>query len=269
MSDWLALSREEVARSGGKHIATAVLYFNGTRRWFRSQTKDGQLYEEVTQEAHRAVSQLCYEHGMTTLVQPLLGYDLLARGREYMRMAMEAVGCLVTDHYRSWLVENEIQLCLYGDWRAAMTESGYAETVEKLSELTEDTQRIAKRRLLLGLFADEGLGRIASLAQVVPDSQHLVRAYYGVEIEPINLMIGSGQPAIWDIPLLDINKASLYFMQAPTFCLTEKRLREILYDHLYERENDDGSEEDVKLEDWTNYGILGLGKRTSRGWIAT
>ncbi len=124
LSDWLALSREEVARSGGKHIATAVLYFNGTRRWFRSQTKDGQLYEEVTQEAHRAVSQLCYEHGMTTLVQPLLGYDLLARGREYMRMAMEAVGCLVTDHYRSWLVENEIQLCLYGDWRRCSPSKG-------------------------------------------------------------------------------------------------------------------------------------------------
>ncbi|SOJ56897.1 Diterpene synthase [Mycobacterium simulans] len=269
LSDWLTLSREEVARIAGKHIATTVLYFNGTRRWFRSQMKDWQLYEKITQEAHRAVSQLCYEHGMTTLIQPLLGYDLLTRGPEYMHMAMEAVGCLVTDDYRSWLVENEIQLCLYGDWRAAMTESGYAQTVEKLSQLTEETHGAAKRRLLLGLFADEGLGRIASLAQAVPDGQHLVRAYYGVEIEPVNLMIGSGQPAVWDIPLLDINKASLYFMQAPTFCLTEERLRKILYDHLYERENDDASQGDLKLEDWTNYAILGLGKRTPRGWIAT
>ena len=57
-------------------------------------------------------------------------------------------------------------------------------------------------------------------------------------------------------------------MQAPTFILTEENLRKILYEHLYERRNDDEVQENLKAEDWEDYSTLGLGKNTSRGWVA-
>lgn len=269
LSDWLTLSCEQIANIGGKNIDTAVLYINGTRRWFRSQCEDWQNYGKLVEEAHRRVSQLCYEHGINTLIQPVLGYDLLTRGAGYLRMAVEALGSLVADDYRRWFVENEIQVCFYGNWRSALAETGHREIVGELSRLMKFTRTHGKRRLFIGLFADEGLKRIVDLAHCTCDDGEFLRAYYGAAVGPVNIVIGSGQPAIWDIPLLDINKANLYFMQAPTYFLAEARLREILHDHLYRRRNDDELQEDLDLDDWSDYAILGLGEDTPRGWLAT
>jgi len=268
LPEWLTLTRDEIAHVGGNNLSTVVLYVNGTRRWFQSHTQDWQFYERRSGEAHRRISQLCYEHGVKTLIQPLQGYDLLGRGPEHFRMAAEAVASLAGDVYRSWFAKEEIQVCLYGNWKAAFRERGFTATVEKLSRLTQETRSFARHRLLIGLFADEGLDRIAAIAREAPDGRQLVRAYYGVDVGPVNLVIGSGQPTIWDIPLLDINKASLYFLQAPTFFMTEENLRKILFDHLYERRNDDEVKEDLTAADWQDHSILGLGKHTARGWVA-
>jgi hypothetical protein len=92
--------------------------------------------------------------------------------------------------------------------------------------------------------------------------------YYGQPVGPIDLIIGSGQPAIWDLPLLDINKASLYFLQAPTFCLSREILRKILYDHLYQRINDDELYDNLPAETWRRVEVLGIGRRTEKGWHA-
>ena len=268
LPEWLTLSRAEIAETVGINIATMVFYLNGSRRWFQSQKKDWKLYGKLSGEAHRQTSQLCYEHGVKTLIQPFFGYDLLERGPEYFHMIAEGLASLVADEYRSWFGKEEIQVCLYGDWKEALRERGFTATGEKLSQLMQETQGFARRRLVIGLFADEGLDRIASIARVAQGGRQLLRNYYGVDVEAVNLVIGSGQPAIWDIPLLDINKASLYFMQAPTFFLTEENLRRILYDHLYARRNDDEVRENLKAEDWKDYSILGLGKNTPRGWVA-
>jgi hypothetical protein len=84
----------------------------------------------------------------------------------------------------------------------------------------------------------------------------------------VDFIIGSGQPAIWDLPLLDINKASLYFLQAPTFCLDQQTLRRILYDHLFIRVNDDEVPTQVSKQQWQPCQILGMGEKTEMGWTA-
>jgi hypothetical protein len=97
----------------------------------------------------------------------------------------------------------------------------------------------------------------------------LVGRYYGQPVGPVDLVVSSGQPAIWDIPLLDINKASLYFLQAPTFCLNQETLRRIFYDHLYQRVNDDDLYDNLTNQEWEDIEVLGIGQRTRKGWIAT
>jgi hypothetical protein len=216
------------------------------------------------------LSQLFYNHGFTTLIQPLLGYDLLDRGPSYLKLALEqGLAELTTKDYCAWYQQAEIRVTFYGNWITTLTEMGFGSTVDSLKTLMAQTQPYPKRRLLLGIFADGDLDQIVTLAQTLQPGEDLLQRYYGQSVGPVDLIIGSGQPAIWDLPLLDINKAGLYFMQAPTFCLDRDVLRRILYDYLYERVNDDRIYENLMPQEWRGFEILGLGRRSRKGWIAT
>jgi adenosine tuberculosinyltransferase len=47
--------------------------------------------------------------------------------------------------------------------------------------------------------------------------------------------LGFAQPALFDVPLLSTGQEDLYATLTPSADLTEKQLREILYDHLVTR----------------------------------
>jgi hypothetical protein len=270
LPEWLQLDDDEIAPAAAHKAATAVIYLNGTRRWFLSQNKDWADYARSTGRAQRQLSQLFYNHGLTSLIQPLLGYDLLERGPLYLKLAVEqGLAELASKAYLSWYHQGQIRVTLYGNWAATLTELGFGAVVDSLRNVIAETQGYSKRRLLLGVFADGGMQQIVSLSRQLGPGQDLRRCYYGQPVGPVDIIVGSGQPAIWDLPLLDINKASLYFLQAPTFCLDKETLRRILYDHIYERVNDDQLYEGLRPQEWRGFEILGLGKRSRKGWIAT
>jgi hypothetical protein len=174
---------------------------------------------------------------------------------------------LTKEEYRNWYHQAQIRVSLYGNWTHALADLGFEDVIELLRMVTETT-RYTKHKLLLGVFADEGLDNITKLARTVHQGEELLHRYYGQPVGPVDLVIGSGQPAIWDLPLLDINKASLYFIQAPTFFLDKDTLRRILYDHIYQRINDDELYESLTPQEWGNFEVLGLGRRSRKGWIA-
>ncbi|MFN8455711.1 MAG: hypothetical protein U0401_13770 [Anaerolineae bacterium] len=269
LSEWLQLDDQTVANIVAPRISTAVIYLNGTRRWFLNQNKNWNDYAKTAGLAHRELSQLFYQHGIQTLIQPLMGYDLLERGYDYLQMAVkQGLTELISPQYRDWYHQFEIRVTLYGNWSATLTEKGFTE-VTSLLQLAAETSCYTKHKLLLGVFADEGLDNIVSMAKGINQGKELLHQYYGQPIDPVDLIIGSGQPAIWDLPLLDINKANLYFFQAPTFCLGKETLRQILYDHLYQRINDDALDDNLTTpEEWMSGKVLGLGRRTQKGWIA-
>jgi hypothetical protein len=267
-SEWLQLNNPTIANIVAGRVSTAVIYLNGTRRWFLSQNKNWADYTKITGAAHRRLCQLVYDHGIQTLVQPLMGYDLLERGPDYLKMAVEqGLTELLSPDYQSWYHRAEISVTLYGNWLNALTELGFNEIVESL-KLIAQTSCHNKHKLLLGAFADDGLDNIVAMAKGVSQGKELLRRYYGQAVGPVDLIIGAGQPAIWDLPLLDINKANLYFLQAPTFCLNQETLRRILYDHLYQRLNDDGLYDNLTREAWREGKVLGVGQRTEKGWVA-
>lgn len=269
LSEWLCLTDQQVAQAVASRISTAVVYLNGTRRWFLSQHKDWADYTRVVTGAHRALSQLFYDHGIQTLIQPFWGYDLLTRGPDYLKLAIEqGLLELSKPDYQSWFQQMAIRVTLYGNWESALSDRGFSSVVEALHRAVKETAHYTGHKLLLGLFADEGLENIAALAKEVRTGEALLNRYYGQPAGPVDLIVGSGQPAIWDLPLLDVNKASLYFVQAPTFCLTQRDLRQILYDHLYQRVNDDGLYDHLSPQAWQNHKILGLGQQTGQGWVA-
>jgi hypothetical protein len=266
---WLNLSTAEIAEIVAAQATTAAVYLNGTRRWFLSRSQNWEEYTSMTAVAHRELNQLLYEHGLRTLIQPLLGYDLLERGKDYLTMAVEqGLMELVKPEARDWFHQLEVRVTFYGNWREMLGKHGFDPVIDSLVTLTKETQGYTRHKLLFGVFADEGLDRVVSLARQVNDGEALLTAYYEQPITPVNFVIGSGQPVIWDLPLLDINKASLYFMQAPTFYLNQPMLQSILYDYLYCRVNDDALYEDLSEQRWQKYQVIGIGQQTQGGWIA-
>jgi hypothetical protein len=260
LQDWLELDNQAIARIVAPRASTAVIYLNGTRRWFLTQSKDWADYAKITGLAQRQLSQLFYDHGIQTVIQPMLGYDILERGPEYHQLAfVQGLGELGTKDYREWYRRAEIRVTIYGNWLTALTELGFLTTVNLMNELMEETRQHTKHKLVLGVFADEGLDRIVALSKNVKHGEELLGAYYGQPVGAVNLIIGSGQPVIWDLPLLNINKASLYFLQAPTFCLDKNILRRIFYDHLYQRVNDEELDGNVNAQLWQDFEIIGLG----------
>ena len=270
LSDWFELDNQAIARIVAPHASTAVIYFNGTRRWFLTQSKDWADYPRIIGETHRNLSQLFFDHGVSTLIKPIVGYDLLKRGPDYQQAAIEqGLAELSSKDYRDWFHRAQARLSFYGNWKAVLTDLGFTKIVDLFNELVEETRHYTQCGILFGVFADEEVDRIVSVAKHVANGGELLREYYGRSVGPVNLIIGSGQPAIWDIPLLNINTASLYFLQAPTYCLNKETLRRILYDHLYQRVNDDDLYDNLNPEEWASLEVLGIGKRTWKGWIAT
>jgi hypothetical protein len=268
LSEWLQLDDQVIAPIVSQKISTTVIYLNGTRRWFLSQSKNWADYVKLTGVAHRQLCQLFYNHGIQTLIQPLMGYDLLERGPDYLKMAVEqGLAELITPDYLNWYRQAQIRVTFYGNWLSTLNDLGFSEIVASL-KLIAETSRYGKHKLLFGAFADEGLDNIVNMAKDVNHGEELLSRYYGQPVGPVDLIIGSGQPAIWDLPLLDINKASLYFFQAPTFCLRQDTLRQILYDHLYQRINDDKLYDNLTTREWQRARVLGVGRRTEKGWVA-
>ena len=70
---------------------------------------------------------------------------------------------------------------------------------------------------------------------IMPDRQTLIKICYGEPLPPVSLFITSGKFDHFGMPLLETDDTSLYFTVAPSPYLTERRLRAMLYDHLYNR----------------------------------
>ena len=268
LQEWLELDNQTITRIVAPRASTAVIYLNGTRRWFLTQSKDWADYPKVVSEAHRALCQLFFDHGISTLIKPIVGYDLLKRGPDYQQAAIEqGLAELGSKDYRDWFHRAQVRLSFYGNWKAVLPDLGFAKIVDLFNELMDETRHYTQCGILFGVFADEEVDRIVSVAKHVANGEELLREYYGWPIGPVNLIVGSGQPAIWDIPILNINTASLYFLQAPTYCLNKETLRHILYDHLFQRASDDELYDNLATEEvWKRPGVLGIGQFTQQGW---
>jgi len=273
LAEWLALADARLKQVVSSRISTAVIYLNGTRRWFLSRSDDWSAYATITSQAQRALNQTFFDYGLQTLIQPVLGYDLVSRGPEYMAFALEqGLAALANSDSQAWYQQHQIRVTFYGNWPAVLDEHGFTDLKTSLQQLEAETAQYSQYNLLFGLFADEGLDRVVELAKQLQPDETLLTAYYGQPVGPVDLIVGSGQPGIWDLPLLDINQANMYFLQAPTFCLTAPALRRILYDHLYQRKNDDELYDHLAPNTgpniWQDFEILGIGRQTNHGWEA-
>jgi tuberculosinol/isotuberculosinol synthase len=280
----------EVARlMGAAGPKVCVFPINGTRRWFvlehsvPPEEDYAEVYCSVAAERHIDLYRLFFEHGVGTLLAPIFGPDLLARGEAYAKMAIEGLALLAThpaflEFYRTY----QVRVRFYGDYRQYFDSTPYAYLVDLLDGLTVQTRVHDRHRLFFGICAHDATETIAGLAVQyhiehgrVPDKGTLVELYYGEYVEPADLFIGFDKFCVFDMPLVSTGDEDLYFTVSPSPYLSERQFRDILHDHLFARRGEArdystlGHEERIWMKNF--YGAnrektLGVGMKRGEIW---
>lgn len=253
LTPFLDLPVEEVARlvhAAGTRVA--VFPINGTRRWFMIEHRDdaeagfSSTYLHVIVQRHVDLYRQFFDCGIDTLLTPAFGPDLVERGETYMEMVAEGLTHLATHPvFLGFFEEYQVRVRFYGEYERFFRGTRHAHLLDTFREVMARTADNDRFRLLFGICAGDATESIATLAVryyrehgLVPDRDTLVELYYGEQIAPVSLFIGFDKPCVFDMPIIATGNEDLYFTVSPSFYLTERHLRMILYDHLYSRRNE-------------------------------
>jgi hypothetical protein len=279
--DFLRLPAEEVARlvqAAGSHVCAFPI--NGTRRWYwleyPAEAAAGSSEHYLRASAQRLVEvyQLFFDHGFQTLLVPVFGPDLLARGDDYMQSVVgQGLRWFARDEPLWDLCRAyEVRVRVYGDARRYLCGTAYARDLEAFEEAAEThTGGCSRRRLFFGVCAHDPTERVAEIGAEffrlhgrVPSRREVVKAYYGEYVEPVSLFIGFERPAAFDMPLLATGNEDLYFTVCPSLSIDAPTLRAILYDHLFARRIDESDYSALHSDDWQ---LLADFYRLNRGHV--
>ncbi len=294
LDGFLKLSTEEVAhlvRASGPKVC--VFPINGTRRWFTleygSQSFDDPIkaYMDISGKRHIELYKLFFDHGVDTLLTPVIGPEILATRDAYMqKIGGEGLARLVTHpDFVSFYDEYDVRVRFYGEYRTNLAETPYEYLSDLFDGIVQQTNQHKRFRLFFGAFADNlnSTQVAASYAVeyykklgIIPDQKAIVEMYYGEYIEKADIFIGFDRFSAFDYPFLNSGEEDLYFTIAPSMYMTERQLRSIIYDHLYLRRDTDADYSSFSASDLNslrNYYLenrdasYGVGSRFYGVWI--
>ncbi len=250
-AEWFAWPAVEIAgwiRRQGKPLVMAWPW-NGTQRaWLvnrRRRSDDESDYLAYITPLQAGLVRMAFDHGVEVLLVPGLGGDLLERGEDYVAYA--AAGLQQVLDHPAWqeLTSADVRVGFYGDYEF------YADRVvlRPLFEVCRRIQRAFASRsgpsLLFG-FMPENVPSIARMTVELyqrqgrtPTKAELVKHYYGGPITDLDIFVFSDTPHLFDVPLITTGRESLYATLGPSVLMTERQLREILYDHYVLRRTPD------------------------------
>jgi tuberculosinol/isotuberculosinol synthase len=289
---FLDLPVEEIAqrvREFGPKVC--VFPINGTRRWFVLEHPElasaelGETYLRITGQRHIELYRLFFDHGIQTLLTPIFGPDLLARGDDYEALLERGLLWFAQDQaFLDFYDAYGVRVRIYGDARRHLVDSPFAPALDAYDELVARTACHQNHRLFFGVCAHdaaETVARIGIRFQEAhgrpPSKREIVEAYYGEWVEPVDLFIGfADRPAVFDMPLVTTGSEDLYFTVSPSLYLNVQTLRLILYDQMFARQVDDADYGELSPADWqtmeklytrNNNNVLGLGRRDQSGTV--
>ena len=257
LQEFLQLPINEVASlvkaSGSKVV---VFPINGTRRWFMleygNQKFDNPIeaYTDIVIKKHIELYKLFFDHGVETLITPVIGSEVLETRDDYMeKIGAEGLAGIATrGDFLSFYEEDKVRVNFYGDYRNALEATPYENILTLFDGLAEKTKQRGRARLFFGVFADERKAdeQTAKFAVdyfkkkgEVPTRNSIVEHYYGEYVDKADIFIGFDRLSVFDYPFLRWGGEDLYFTVTPSLYMDEKQLRSILYDHLYTRRVDE------------------------------
>ncbi len=276
-----------LVRAAGPKVC--VFPINGTRRWFMmeyplSHGEDmASVYRDVAAKRHIELYTLFFEHGVDSLLTPIFGPDLLERGEAYTKMATEGLALLATHaDFVEFYDAHQVRVRFYGDYREYFGATPHAYLADLFDEVTARTLSHDRHRLFFGVCAQSATEQVARLAVqyhaehgCVPDKRDLVEMYYGEYVKPVDLFIGFDRFCAFDMPLVATGNEDLYFTVSPSPYLSERQLRDVLYDHLYSRRGGEPDYSALESDDWKLMNLyyranmdktVGVGVRRGQIW---
>ena len=247
LQEWLSWPTERVSRwvSAQREPVVMGWPYNGTRRWYaayRRENPGAKDYLGVLIRRQAELHRLIFAHGVSVILAPSFGAETLKRGEAYTRYALSGLLQLSDDEVYRGLIDSGVRIRFYGDYEEALAAPYFRSVLEACATLTGATASGDGPLLLIGLFADAPYPTIARLSVELaerkgrlPDRMGLIEAYYGLPVPDLSLYVGFAQPEMFDVPLLTTGLEHLYVTLNPSPDLTERQLREILYDHLVTR----------------------------------
>jgi adenosine tuberculosinyltransferase len=267
-------------------VKTCAFPINGTRRWFMlerasqsDENGDAEAdYVELMVKGHIDLYRMFFEHGISTLLTPVFGPDLMERGEEYTRMALDALAMAATrPEFLEFYDKYQIRVGIYGDYRKYLANTPFTYLIDLFDTVGKRTASYTKHRLFYGVFAHDATETIAELGVRyhskygrLPDKRKLVEMYYGEYVDPVSFFIGFDKFAAFDMPLVTTGNEDLYFTVSPSLYLNQRQLREILYDHIYTRRVEDTDYSELTPDGWAamrsfynanRWKTLGIGER--------
>ena len=293
LEKFLSLPTQEVAklvRSSGSKVV--VFPINGTRRWFMLEYGDQEFedpiaaYMDIAMGRHIELYKLLFDHGVDTLLTPVIGPEILSTRDGYMqKIGAEGLARIVTHPtFLSFYEEYGVRVRFYGEYRKHLADTSYKHLSDLFDGITDTTGKNDRFRLFFGAFADN-LSATATVSELavqyyqehgtIPSREKIVELYYGEYVDKANIFIGFDRLAAFDYPLINWGEEDLYFMVAPSLYLDDKQLREILFDHIYTRrvsEVEYMTQQDDKLEVKRFYSLnrtltLGIGELIDGTWV--
>jgi len=247
LSEWLGWPTERVSRWVLTQPEPVVMGwpYNGTRRWYiayRRRKPDAKDYLRVLIRRQAELHRLIFAHGVSVILAPSFGAETLRRGEAYTRYALGGLALLPDDEVYRALIDSGVRIRFYGDYERALADVGLSSALDACAALAAESAWGEGPLLLIGLFADDPYPTIARLSVEFaeregrpPGRAELIEAYYGLPVPDLSLYVGFAQPEMFDVPLLTTGLEHLYATLNPSPDLTERQLREILYDHLVTR----------------------------------
>jgi adenosine tuberculosinyltransferase len=265
--EFLNLPAQKVAEIVHAMLGPQVCVFpvNGTRRWFMlehaSDVQDDwmQAYLDIAGKKHTEIYARCFEHGLDTVVSPVFGGELLNRGEEYVqRVTADGLSRLATHpDFLSFYKQYQVRVQFYGDYRKQLAGTPFSYLSDQFEHIVRHTEKHHRYRLFYGVYASESTEQVAELTvrhfqktSQVPTRRDLIELYYGEYIEKANIFIGFEKFNVFDYPLLGWGEESLYFTVAPSLYLTDRQMRNILYDYLFLRPVQDPDYTEMPAEDF-------------------
>lgn len=294
LDEFMKLSTPEVAeivRSNGSKVM--VFPINGTQRWFMMEhgheVHDDPIsaYMDIVSKRHIELYKLIFDHGVDTLITPLVGPEILATRNAYMqKMGATGLSRVMTHPiFVDFYEEYDVRVHVYGEHRKFFKGTPYEHISDLFDGIYPRTREHSKHRLFMGAFADN-LSSTSVIADFsieyykthgkAPSQRDLVERYYGEYVEKANIFIGFDRLAVFDYPLINWGEEDLYFTVFPSLYLSQDHLRRILYDHLYTRrilERDFTTSSPEALKNIKAYymersnEIMGIGKVHEGIWV--
>jgi tuberculosinol/isotuberculosinol synthase len=274
-----------LVREAGPKVC--VFPINGTRRWFLLEYPESagspEAYLKIAWRQQVELYKLFFDHGVSTLLTPIFGPDLLARGEEYSKLVMPGLlWCAQNQALLDFYEAYDVRVRVYGDTRRHLKDTPYAPALDAYEALAQRTAAHSSYRLFFGVCAHDAAETVAEIGVQfhqergrLPTRREIVEAYYGEYVEPVDLFIGFDRPAAFDMPLVATGNEDLYFTVVPSPYLDTRGLRTILYDHMYTRQVDESGYSGLSASGWSwmrsfyqaNQGrALGIGMKRDGIW---